>query len=780
MDIEIKKNLIKLYQCTDKTKYNHYIEKLKKMSIVDQIGGFNANSDISANIFNIINNNFSLITDLDIIKNITYKLDQCNDDMFGNYSDSNSIVYKQGYKFNCFIRSFGVSTKTEQLDALYKFKKNFSLNFTDIFMQKTLSREDLIASTNFFCYTIFYAVNTFVENLIRVKKFGNKTDHLHGNIYALYKGGNTTRLIYRCFNQSVVKLLDKYKGDTITKSTNELNDLVDKYNIGDWDFLIKINFDALKDKHHFTDNELKIINKLLLQTLYYTSAYIKDKISVLLQSKNGVNATASEIQSMLFKNDISDSINKFISAYNSVNSLGNVISKMTVDKAYTYGKIIEKNNIIDMSVNDYENLYKKSFIFKNSDKVELYKNRPVSVGNYVETDFAFMDDTIKQYIPENLFANPVYIAYLSNMAFARRYALSSFNLIRIKSSNSIDLRVTLNNLEVTKKMFVNMELIDLSVSNIYDCKGIFNNHFYYPNYPETIDYINVNNLFSSNIKFYTKLPSPNTMFADICHMLFTENLFIWEDPKFEKRIKRLFFLSLPCMYSDKLKTKNIYQIYDFTLQLFSRLSSLPDVYSRLAFFNGHYEIITSPYNDIINEKIKHNTTNIFTALNITHKIVIIKNNSPYKFRYIEFLIANYIKMMIVANYIISNVVSNDHAELVRYELQIHRILELEKTHEYINPGVTTLTPSLSSIYKNIRGVNHSISPNQLVPLGPLPNLLPSVKKNIDDFMNDPNIGLITYEKSITKNCSVVIIVLQGMIDANINSVNTLYSGDSFF
>jgi hypothetical protein len=783
MEQRAGKYLTKLYKSNDSEEYNFYLNKLKKMSkyCVQSGGSQTLDSNIATNVTNIVKGNYSLATDLNLIKNIKYKLEHCTDDFFV-FSEEDSIKYKSGYKFNCFVRDYGVTTLNEKKDKIYNFKKNFSLLFTDIFMQKTLSNEDLIATTNYFCYTIMYTVDVLIENLIRIQKFGQKTDRLLGNVYTLYKGGNTTRLIYRCFRNSVINAMGNKAGEQIDKAKEELNDLVNKYNIGDWDFSIKINFDKLKTDYGFNDDELNTLIKFLLQSLFYTATFIKNKLSLLLKSNNSINSTVNEIQKLIFNSDTAESIKKLVETYNSITLSTKRIKSMKIDKVYIFDKIVEQNQVTTMDINDHIGLHKNSFIFKNTGKVETYKDQKVIVGNYVEINKAFGDSKIQSYIPESLVSDSVYVAYLSNMLFNRRYAISSFNLIRIKVNNKMEFGIV-DNLDVhaTKSMNVNMELVDLVVSNIYDCKGLFHSHYYYDNHQKFIKYEVTRNMYKNNVKIKIDIPSPYTMFADICHMLFIENQFIWEDPKYEKRIKRLFFLSLPCMFADEMKTKDIIHVYKIIHELFENLSKLHDISARLAFFNGHYEIIISPYNDNIIEKIKNNTTSKFTALNINHLIVQIKSDSKYKHvKYLEFLIANYIRMMIISNYIINNTVATENQELVRYELQIHRILEVSDVYNYIAPGMAAFTPSLHSLYKEIRGVDHSLTGTDLVPLGPLPNLSPAVKGVIDRFMNDDKLGVKIYERTIINNSNIILTVLNGMLSAHVNTVTTKYAGESFF
>lgn len=781
MEYKIGKYIKKLYTSRDKESQKVYLKKIQYYTNKNgQIGGTNADLDtnIAVYINDIIQNNYRLQTDLDIIKNITYDLGQCQDDFFGNFADTDTITYKNGQRFNCFIRPFGMS---EAKENIYFFKKSFSLDFTDIYMQQGLTKQNLTISTNFIYFILNHTVNVFIENMMRVKKFGDKTQHLLDNVFLLYKGGNTTRIIFNCFIKSANKMFENSKKSIgIDKSIKNLNDLIQNYNVGDWDYLIKINFDKLKE-NGYTDDELNILIKLLLQSLYYSSTYIKNKLSLLLKSKINIDVTAQAIQTLMNSEDITKRIEKFINVYNNDPSITDIrkIDSLFINNIFTFDKVIEKNNVKNMEIDDYDILYKNSFIFKTTGNVKEYKGTDYTVDEYVEVNTPFIDTQIQNYIPESLKKDMVYIAYLSDVGFCRRYAISSFNLLRVKISNLIQFDVKYKEMDPLqkKKMYVNFELVDVSVSNIYDCKDIFNYHYYYQNYRPMVNY-NINNPLFKEEKIIIPIPSPQLMFADICHMLFTENLFIWEDRKYSKRIKRLFFLSLPCMYYDKLKTNDMIIIYEVVHQLFSGLTTHQSIDLRLAMMNGHYDIVESPYSNNINIKINVQTMQKFKDLKISHKIIKIKETSPYsKCKYIEFLIGNYIRMLITSNYIINNKVENSNQELVKYELLIHRILEMPKIYEYIKPGISFgFTKPLKTVYMETRGTTHTLTNSDLLPLGPLNQLVPANPAIVNKFMDD----LKTYENTIIDNCKYTLEILKGFQEANIQNVPINYEDVSLF
>jgi len=788
MESKIGKYLMKLYKNEDdQKKHDTYLNKikyyLKKNKASGQHGGSLSSLDthISSVINDIVNNNYKIITDLNLIKNISYNLDNCKNEFFSNMSERDIIEYKPGYRFNCFMTKFSDPDEVDAKNEAYLFKKNFSLNFTDVYMQKNLSVDKLKIATNCIYFILNHTLNTLVENLIRIKRFGDKTEYLLNNILLLYKGGNTTRMLFNCFIKSAKGLIGNKSSVAIDNSIKNLNDMIQNYNIGDWDYLIKIDYDKLKNNHGFNDNELVEVKDYTLQSFNYAAVIIKNKLQTLLKSKINIENGAKAIQSLIYSQDTLDKINQFITLHNNYANItnGKQIENMNVNKVYSFDKIIDEKSIYDMKGNDYNMLHKNSFIFRNTGTIIEYNGDKHTMGNYFETDEFFVDENIKSYLPEFLKKDIVYISYLSNLSFCRRYAISSFNLMRVKVNNLIEFDVKFkdNDAKLQKNLFVNMELVDISISNNYDSKGIFNYQYYYDNCIGYIDYNIIDESFSEN-KIIVSVPSPHMMFVDICSMLFIENQFIWEDLKYSKRIGRMFFLSLPCMYTDGLETNQIMNIYKLTKELFESVSNLPDIQSKLEMMRGHYDIITNPKNDKINEKINYQCTEKFKDLHITHKLINIAKTSKYtSCRYLEFLIENYIRMLIMSNYIIYNISTVSDQELIRYELQIHRILELPNVYDYLKPRISsTLTPSLSAIYMSVRGTNHSLKNKELVPFGPLPEL-PLINPNVtNEFVNK----LKTYEHTLIDKCEYTLVILNGLLEANVNNIITTYEGESLF
>lgn len=758
-------------------------------------GNYLLDNHVSANVEAIVSGNYKLLSEMKNVETMNIQLDKCLDiNSLFEKSNINGYNYKPGKALKCFIRNPMITSSSLEKDDEYMFKKQFSLDITDMFMQKNMTEKDLGIATNYIYYVFDYALTKLLETLIKNYTFGFKTQHLINKVYLLYKGGNTTRLLLRNFARDVTEIIDRNMGlvkedkiSAVTDAKTKLDELVNGFNIGDWDYMMKIEFDELVDLG-FTVDELEKLVMYLMQVFYSTATYVKEKISELLKSKKNIDTMSTAMQNYMLDNNTKERIQNFVTKYNLFTKTGEEkIESMTLKKISMYDNVITEDEIRKMTQNEMLDLYKSSFLFRTSGKIAKHKNQNVTYNEHFEIDTPFIDENNNE-IPDYLTNNVVYAAYLSRMGFCRRYALSDFNLIRLKVSNIIDMDIKFakNDAPLEKKMFVNAELVDISVSNVNDCKGIYNKHYYYPGYKDLTTAVISKDDFKTE-KTTVIIPSVHMMFADICHMLFTENLFVWEDPKYAKRIKRLFFLSLPCMYNDGMRTKTILHNFQETRILFDRLNKFGNnIDAKLNYLAGHYEIIVSPYNTIINEKMKKNVTDTFMKLGTVHLIVKIKTGSPYKFKYLEFLLANYIKMLILAKYIIFNTVSNEHADLVLYELQIHRIFELKNISSYLNPNMTTLTPSLTKIYLAVRGTTHTYKDVQLLKRGPMNGLIAALPTAVDKFF-DPRLldpkndkALLPYEETIINNSKYIENVLEGMLQAHIGKMHGRYISESLF
>jgi hypothetical protein len=324
-------------------------------------------------------------------------------------------------------------------------------------------------------------------------------------------------------------------------------------------------------------------------------------------------------------------------------------------------------------------------------------------------------------------------------------------------------------------MKANIELVDISVVDRYDTKGTNVLNYAYPDKRYFIQYKIANPAFNTDI--YYDIPSPQTMFADICGMLFVENKFVWEDKKYQKRIKRLLNLSLICLYDDGYTTREIIKSYATVLDLFKKFNSLQDIKAKMDLIKNDYDIVTNPYNDTLNRKLSHNFTNKYVNLGINSNLVVIKSSSKYKSRYVEFIVAVYIRTIIICNYILNNEIIGVSEKFIQDELQINRIVELSNVYSYINPNVVfNATPTLESLYQQIRGTSHGIKSTQLLGLGPIDNLPPA---NINKFQEFSKV-LADYESTVIELMTNSLVICKGIDNVDITKVHIDYGGESLY
>jgi hypothetical protein len=769
-------------------------------NIQQQGGNYLLDDHITSNIEAILSGNYKLLSDTTNVDTMKINLDECmNADGMFDPAKSSNIMYKPGNVLKCFINDPTITEFTLENEAEYLFRKQFSLDVTDMFMQKNMSVEDLEKTTNYIYYVFDYTLTKLVETLIKNNVFGPKTKHLIGNVYLFYKGGNTTRLLLRNFVRAALKRIEKNKSlirpdkvDIVDTSVTKLNEIVGSFNIGDWDYMMKIKFDELT-KFNYSQADLEKLVMYLMQVFYSTSTYIKGVLSNLLKSKNNIDILSTAIQDYILNTDTQNKIDSFIIKYNNHNKTVNKIDTLKLKKINMYDVSITENEKRRMTQNEMNDLYKSSYLFASSGKLVKYKNKNITYKEYYAIDTPYLDDSTNSQIPEYLTNDTVYLAYLSKLCLFRRYVISDFNLIRVKVNNEIHFDIKYSNMtnNVEKTMSANADLVDFSVPNIYDFNSI--NEDLYSYKPQLgLSSVRIQNEDFKNEKIDVLIPSAQTMFADICTMLFLDNMFIWENPKYAKRIRRLFFLVLPCMYNDDSKTNIILKNFKMLRRIFTDINKFNtktvelNINDKLRYFSRHYEIIDSPYNEYYNQKLTHYTTPKFQQLNITHKILRIKPGSIFKLQYLEFLIANYIKTLIIAKYIIYNNVDPDHEDLILYELQIHRIAELTNVTEYVKPDVSPITPSLNHIYKNIRGTSHSYKGTTVLKKGRMPALLPAVDDNVNVFF-DPRAtnpssdsGLIPFEETIINNSLYIEDILKGLREAHISALKYIYTSNSLF
>lgn len=757
-----------------------YLNKIAEY--YNQVGGleeisnmpFQIMDDIPEALDSLINGEYSLKTDTDIVKSQYFAESSCSSDFFGN-PDDNSVINLLDMKILCVSRNIANARNQE---FIYLFKKDFSLALTDLYMANGLTSKELSVSTNYIYSILDYSLKIFIEKLVKHSVLGEKTPHIKGNISLLYKGGNTTRLIMSSFYETLVNLkLQNNIGDSSPKfdiSINKLKELIDTSSIGDWDYMIKIDWLTLSK--YFHEEYLDGLGKLIFAYFYYISSTIKTTIKQMMMSSININNMARAVQSKFFSEEYREKIENFVNNYN--NNMSANIESMKLDDIIIFDKKIEESSITDVTDKDMERLNKKSYYLQNfidsiSDpKFQNIDEFTSAKSRYIETNNIFHSVNGIQII-NDLKTDNVYIALSESMLFLRNNYISSFDLIRIKMNNVFEFSLINNDQIDDKTLKANIELVDLSFTSRYDTKSIAGLQFDYPNTKSYI-YFKIDK-FANGIQY--KIPSPQYMFGDICGMLFIENNFVWEDKKYAKRIKRLINLSLVCMYDDGAKTREINNTYKKYHKLFTDLANISGIKEKLKLLVNEYSIKDYEYNDVIRKRISKNVTEKFMQLDMKTRLVKINKNSNYYAKYLEFILASYIRTLIICNYILNNEVYGCDPVYIQDQLQVNRIIELDNVYTYINPNVVfTASPNLESIYENIRGTSHNLKSNMLLPLGPLANVPDPVETKFIEFYEI----LGQYERTLIELFNNCVIICDGIENVDIDTIKINYGGQSLY
>lgn len=773
-ELKIDKYLNKIFRCNEDNKLELYNNKLKLYcESISQSGGEIGSNGIGSNLIgsnlitlidsymnDIVANKYRLLTDDQrFIKD--WKSCFINKDFF---SEDSYIKTIYGFDLNyfCFARqlSFVNFDLTQQI---YKFKKSFSLDLTDYYIN-CVSQEDNSKVVNMIHFSLDYGIKSYIEKTIERGIFGLKSQYIKDNILVLYKGGNTTRIYFNNFIDTILPILK----DTVVG--NKARDIATKYKseykIGDWDFHISIKYDKLQDKG-FTENELDIVYKHVTQVIAVVLTYLKSQIELLLRSKKNIDRFSKKIQESYFNDEIKDNINNHIPILNTV--VERKLEYLNIKKIHTFDKIIEQNKIIDLK--DYKILNRNSFVFFNVPNSEFKINNMKYIKNeLVEVDRFQINNKIEKYLPEYLSESYVFISLIKNLSLIRgTMPISTFNLYRCKINVVIEFEVKyINDIFVTNKTKnFSIELIDVSIPTQHDTKSIFLLQYQYANY-KPITEININaSQFGTTV---TKIPSPYYMFCDLASMILGESLFVWEDSKYAKRIFRLMVISVICQISDNISIPIIRNACAMVNDLYSILKNIDTIDDKLNFLTPHFNIVKHPYSDKINQIMNKN---LLKPINYNHLVIKLKSNSPYgALNYFDQIIEKYIEMLIISQYILYN--RSKYYNYTQYKLSFLNIIDHKD--QYIDNNCLVISNGLSDTYKKIRGTPIFINK---VPRGPI--ITSGILSQADQQYIDIMLELFKdFDDTILKLCDFILTILDGLLDAQIDKLDIKYNLDTLF
>src|SRR6185437_1037619 len=254
--------------------------------------------------------------------------------------------------------------------------------------------------------------------------------------------------------------------------------------------------------------------------------------------------------------------------------------------------------------------------------------------------------------------NMIYIILSKNLELIKGIASSNFHLLRCKINNVFEFELKYENKEqaVIKKKNYNIELIDVAIPTPDDTYMMFLNQFSYEGSKKTKQIKLTGNKYITE----TEIPSPHYMFQDLCTIILKQAIFPWEDPKYQKRIKRVFIITIICLLEDNVSATNMLDnIYRPINKLFNELNKINTLSEKLEYIKNDYEIIIDPNKNKYNEKMARLlTSDISDKLRknfaLEHQLITIKNNSQYKSKYLEFILSKYIEIILILQYLVNN------------------------------------------------------------------------------------------------------------------------------
>ena len=493
--------------------------------------------------------------------------------------------------------------------------------------------------------------------------------------------------------------------------------------------------------------------------MYHALNVIRGDLIQLFKSKYIITKFTEHIKNYISDDTTIQTISKYVKTIEDTK-----IIAIDIKNVISMEKDINTSDITDYK----DKLYRNTFFYKTSRRTSDNQ----IIGKYIETAIPYMDDKIISMIPERVKESDIYIG-MSKVKLLKRYNIRKFNLLRLKKISYINFNIKDNKEEtISKRINANIELIDIAISPKQ--LGIFN-----LNSKDGV--INVKLKSSNNHNTIVSIPSPIHMYNDISQILLKDGIFIWEDVKYEKRLRRLFHLILVCSYTDNNNTSKINAEYTMFKTHFDELRKLDSIDKKLLYVNNNivYRIDKDPNSDIIKNRVNKKSKNKYFN-NVEHYKITITNNIN---KYYDELLCMYIKCLILSKYIIYDKVDQkvNHTIYVKNELQIHRIIELPNIKDYINDDIQILADNLTEIYKHIRGTSHRLNNEELLDSTKAQNL-PDYDENIvNKFVNDITYnGIAKFEHLMRIYVESQIVILKGAKASGIETLTVDYESNALF
>lgn len=467
-----------------------------------------------------------------------------------NEEDSKFMVYdkENNLKLGCF--------KIAQNNENYIFKSTLKGQMTDIFIN---SLGDKLFEV--FSLRIIDIMNEMVEYYIQIFNQNITYQLKDDDVVYLYKGGNIIRIyideMLGNISSSIIQNCMSDKG--LKNITDVMTTIKSKQKYGDWDMIIYINPDLDTNLYKKIEKDL---NKILLPII----DSLKGEFTNLIFNKFSHNFLdfLSKVQHSYFEDE---DFKKIITDYDNTLVLNNI---KTFDYEIKKNSICKKN-FTDLQKNSFVTLDKpgtseknyielENLLVENNSRINTQQqNRYIPGVGITVNDLEF--DTLFQ--NEKIFdetSDKIFITQSQALVVVRNFKIP-FTISRLKVNNISTL------LKEGKELHIGLpfELIDAVVLDQFDSQGEYIHHkleqYHKPLY-------SVLNYYGKKLK----LPSIYYLYYDLEAILMRQNVFIWEDKKYGKRLLRLILIALYASLNDKIKVSEVLSNVKTILQLFTSIS----------------------------------------------------------------------------------------------------------------------------------------------------------------------------------------------------------------
>ena len=528
--------------------------------------------------------------------------------------------------------------------------------------------------------------------------------------------------------------------------------------------------------------------------------FVVSSLKSLVEYENKINSLKKyENNNVKIKTTIIDA-----NIYNNKMDYSNIdYSKVDLSDLDKIGEHAEKlKGIGKRNMEITKTLFKDSYIIvdkpilvetlNNGKKIENSEKNRKNIDSVVTF---FSNKHLTEFIPSSMFEfNNLHIVYSDMLFFYRHKTMINFSLFRLKFNNTMRLLVSKNkDGEVSSEMNnkcpennknnqnkkcelikIPIEIVDLSVLSIDDNRQDFDYLFFQKKENGEIDkYTKIEYSIDDNLSDDTRknkstkstkltfnvdtyIPSANYMFYDIAEMLFADNMFIWEDKKYEKRIRRLMYLSMICELSNKKPINALLSEYQEFNALFVNFNRILGEFIQRSEKTNFIEQI---YEKIKNDKenpmiIKSNEQMITRDINNLRETKLMALKEKKINFFIDKFISNYYETIILIKYFkdtyasvltTSSKLSDEHFEYCKYQ---NELLEL---------------------IKNKKIVKHRMVDGNEYNAGVDYNGIDEYKTQ--DAINEMMKKLHEYHDEIIKHTGEIIRILNNMLKQNIQKIN---------